>query len=240
MSEAESPTDSPLPDMHSSAPGGADVELAQTLPTAARLPPPTEIEPPLRELQLRPARGGREHGGTGSASDEGDVEDGVSASASVNSLLRPVTVTIVLTVFLVHAMAESPEKIAGSFSQLMVYEEHDTDTASTIASGVLLNSLVMVGTLFSVTTLLLLLYKFRCYLIIYGWLFLSVGSLLLLFGGFVAQQLITLYAIPLDWPSGESGRKARRAQGEVRDGDTVGRRGSQECRVGRPRGEPQL
>lgn len=64
-----------------------------------------------------------------------------------------------------------------------------------------MNALVMVGTLFGVTTLLLLLYKFRCYMLIYGWLFLSVGSLLLLFGGFVAQQLLELYAVPVDWPS---------------------------------------
>ena len=58
-----------------------------------------------------------------------------------------------------------------------------------------------VATLFGVTTLLLLLYKMRCYLLIYGWLFLSVGSLLSLFGGFVVQQLLTINAIPIDWPS---------------------------------------
>ena len=199
MSAAESPTDSPIP-QHTAAPTHVDTELT-TLPTVTRLPPPGNIELPLRELQLRPKRG------NGNTADDSDAE-GISASASVNSLLLPVTVTIVLTVLLVHLLAESPEKIAGSFSQLMVYNEHDTDTASTIASGVLLNSLVMVATLFSVTTLLLLLYKFRCYLLIYGWLFLSVGSLLLLFGGFVAQQIMILYAIPLDWPTGESRRIA--------------------------------
>jgi len=104
-------------------------------------------------------------------------------------------------VFLVHAMEESPEKIQGSFSQLMVYEERSTDSTSTIAGGVLMNGLVMVFTLFVVTTLLLLLYKLRCTMLIYLWMLTSVGSLLCLFGGFVAQQLLTLYSIPIDWPS---------------------------------------
>jgi len=119
----------------------------------------------------------------------------------VMSLLKPVTVTMVLVVLLVHGLAESPEKISGSFSQLMVYQESANDSASTIAGGVLLNGLVMVGVLFGVTTLLLLLYKIRCYIAIYAWLFLSVGTLLSLFGGFVANQALQILAIPIDTPS---------------------------------------
>ena len=54
---------------------------------------------------------------------------------AVLSLLRPVTVTMVLVVLLVHGLEESPDKIQGSFSNLMVYEESSTDSVSTIAGG---------------------------------------------------------------------------------------------------------
>ena len=39
--------------------------------------------------------------------------------------------------------------------------------------------LSQVGMLFVVTTLLMLMYQLRCYKLIYGWLLMSVGSLLL-------------------------------------------------------------
>lgn len=114
------------------------------------------------------------------------------------SLLKPVTATMAIVVFLVHALAESTEHLQGGFSQMMVYREDEHDSAGTIARGVLLNAASVVATLFVVTTLLFLLYKFRCYVAIYGWLFLSVGSLLFLFGGFVLRQLLALHSIPID------------------------------------------
>jgi hypothetical protein len=49
--------------------------------------------------------------------------------------------------------------------------------------------------LFIVTTALMLLYRFRCYVLIYGWLLLSVGSLLFLFGGYVGIGLLTAYNV---------------------------------------------
>lgn len=49
--------------------------------------------------------------------------------------------------------------------------------------------------LFIVTTALMLLYRFRCYALIYGWLLFSVGSLLFLFGGYVGQGLLQAYGV---------------------------------------------
>ncbi|KAL3896513.1 MAG: hypothetical protein SGPRY_013255, partial [Prymnesium sp.] len=75
------------------------------------------------------------------------------------------------------------------------------DSIGAIASGVLLNSLAVVGLLFCVTTLLLVLYKMRCYILIYGWLFLSVGSCLMLLGGRVALHILTILNIAFDLPT---------------------------------------
>jgi hypothetical protein len=130
---------------------------------------------------------------------------------------------MLLVVLLVFEMRHATQQIQGSFSELMVYEEHADDSAGTIASGVALNSLVIVGMLFGVTTCLLALYKFRCYVIIYAWLFFSVCSLLGAFGGcaqsgvhraqrrgadlqtrvarahrYVLQQLLIIHDVPCD------------------------------------------
>ena len=97
---------------------------------------------------------------------------------------------MILVVYLVHEMGAASQEISSGLSDLMVYQESASDSAGTIAGGVLLNSAVVVAALFVVTTMMMLMYKYRCYRLIYGWLFLSVSSLLFSFGGYVAQSLL--------------------------------------------------
>ena len=80
-------------------------------------------------------------------------------SEQVMSLLKPVSITMALVVFLVHEMGKASNQMAGTFSEIMVYREDASDSAGTIFSGVMLNGLVVVAMLFFVTTFLLLLYK---------------------------------------------------------------------------------
>ena len=58
--------------------------------------------------------------------------------------------------------------------------------------------LFVVFMLFVVTSALLLLYKCRCYLLIYAWLFLSVSTLLFIFGGYVVDELLIMHDVPVD------------------------------------------
>ena len=122
-------------------------------------------------------------------------------SMQVISLLKPVTMTMLLVVVLVREMRSASQQVAGTFSELMVYQEDASDSAGTILGGVLLNGLVVVLMLFVVTTGLLMLYKWRCLVVIYVWFFLSVSSLLFGFGGYVATELLTMHDIPWDTPS---------------------------------------
>ena len=128
--------------------------------------------------------------------------DGFDPGMQVMSLLKPVCVTMVIVVYLVHTLQEVSRNMQSGFSELMVYHENDTDSSATKVGGVLLNALVVVGTLFVVTTGLLALYKCRCYAVIYAWLFFSVGSLLFIFGGYVGETLFEVYQLPLDLPTG--------------------------------------
>ena len=125
-------------------------------------------------------------------------KDDVGPGSLVMSLLIPVSATMSIVVLLIAEMSHAPQQVQGSFSQLMVYEEDASDSALTIFSGVMLNGLVLVVVLAVVTTCLFALYKFRCYLVIYAWLFLSVTSLLGGFGGFVAQQLLQIHDVQID------------------------------------------
>lgn len=125
-------------------------------------------------------------------------EEDVQPGSLVMSLLIPVSATMVLVVLLIAEMRHATQQVEGTFSQLMVYQEKDSDTSVTILGGVLLNGLVLVALLFVVTTCLLALYKFRCYVLIYAWLFMSVASLLGGFGGFVAQQLLQVHDVLFD------------------------------------------
>jgi presenilin 1 len=122
-----------------------------------------------------------------------------SPFSQVNSLLVPVVLTMALTVALSQALG--PTAVRGGLASVMVYHERTTDSAATIAGGVALNALMMVGLLFVVTTCLLLLYKLRCMRLIYGWLCFSVGSLLFVFGSYIAQQLLVRNGVAMDAPS---------------------------------------
>jgi len=125
------------------------------------------------------------------------AEKDIDPGKQVMSLLKPVSLTMVLVVYLVGALG-NPDELQGGFSELMVYQEQEADSVGTKAGGVLLNALAMVALLFVVTTLMLLLYKYRCYKVMYGWLLFSVASLLFSFGGFVAQSLLVLYEVACD------------------------------------------
>ena len=133
----------------------------------------------------------------GAAADDA-VDEAYDPNKQMVSLLKPVSLTMVLVVYLVRTLG-SPASLEGGLSELMVYREMEADSASTKvarrraaahrvaashvitrtltlslslgqAGGVLLNALAMVAMLAGVTTLMMLLYRWRCYKLMYGWL----------------------------------------------------------------------
>lgn len=126
------------------------------------------------------------------ADDDGEHDDGEHGSepddvdlfVQVDSLLKPVSATMLMVVALVGILNASP--VSGSFSTMMVYEEQADDSTSTKLAGSFENALIFIGMIVGVTSLLFLLYKFHCTRLIYAWLITSVGMLLASFGGLVA------------------------------------------------------
>lgn len=125
---------------------------------------------------------------SGAAADDdgehGSEPDDVDLFVQVDSLLKPVSATMLMVVALVGILNASP--VSGSFSTMMVYEEQADDSTSTKLAGSFENALIFIGMIVGVTSLLFLLYKFHCTRLIYAWLITSVGMLLASFGGLVA------------------------------------------------------
>ena len=134
-----------------------------------------------------------------SSQDAADADaDVLEPGAQIVSLLKPVSITMALVIYLVHEMRAASQQIQGGFSDMMVYQESAADSMGTLLGGIVLNALVVVFSLFVVTTGLLLLYRLHCYRIIYAWLFLSVSTLLFLFGSYVLQELLFMHDLPVD------------------------------------------
>lgn len=126
--------------------------------------------------------------------DEGEPD--VDLFAQVDSLVKPVSATMLMVVGLVGVLSSSP--VSGTFSNMMVYEEKEDDSTSTKLAGSVENALIFIALIVGVTTLLFLLYKFHCTKLIYAWLITSVGMLLASFGGLVAYMLVLHMDLAID------------------------------------------
>eukprot|EP00057_Strongylocentrotus_purpuratus_P013124 XP_011667598.1 PREDICTED: presenilin-1 isoform X3 [Strongylocentrotus purpuratus] len=74
-----------------------------------------------------------------------------------------------------------------------------SDQAGTKAWNALANALIIIGIVLIMTIFLVVLYKYRCYKVIHGWLVLSSLLLLFFFTFFYLQELLVTYNIPMDY-----------------------------------------
>ncbi len=74
-----------------------------------------------------------------------------------------------------------------------------SDNAGTIAWNALANAGILLGVIAVMTVLLILAYKYKCYWLIHGWLFLSSLMLLFLFSFIYLSEVLKTYNLPLDW-----------------------------------------
>ncbi len=81
----------------------------------------------------------------------------------------------------------------------MVYHEEGADSTGTKLGGSIANALVFVGIVTLTTVLFVLLYKYRCMKIMYGWLIGSTTLTLGFFGGTLLYVACTATNTPLDY-----------------------------------------
>ncbi len=76
-----------------------------------------------------------------------------------------------------------------------------SENAGTIAWQALANAGILLGVIAVMTVFLIAAYKFKCYRLIHGWLFMSSLMLLFLFSFLYLTHVLQTYNLPLDWIS---------------------------------------
>eukprot|EP00043_Microstomoeca_roanoka_P027220 m.13802 g.13802 ORF g.13802 m.13802 type:complete len:472 (-) comp7426_c0_seq1:99-1514(-) len=117
---------------------------------------------------------------------------------SVLALIKPVSVCMVVVI----ATIRSVSYFSTNDTQFVYtpYESNNPNaTNSEKFGGAVLNALIIIGIVIAMTFVLLLLYKYRCYKAIHGWLLLSSLLLLFFFSYQFVDQVLIAYNATLDW-----------------------------------------
>ncbi|KAL0477438.1 presenilin [Acrasis kona] len=135
-------------------------------------------------------------------SDNDESEEGITTRYSENiiSLLKPVSIAMIIVIWAVHTLSPILNSSGVPVSSaVMVYTESESDSGWLKLGGALLNALIVVAMVCVITVILVLLFVYNCYKIIYGWLITSSAVLLFTMGWLWLEFTLRAYSLTIDY-----------------------------------------
>jgi len=115
---------------------------------------------------------------------------------TVITILKPVAITMIFVIFAVKTMSEIGG--ASAYNSVIAYTEQESDSTGTKLWKSLINALIVLAAILVTTVIFVILYKYRCLKIIYGWLITSSMIMLAAFGGGFFYLMLTAWNVPMD------------------------------------------
>eukprot|EP00049_Salpingoeca_infusionum_P007417 m.120443 g.120443 ORF g.120443 m.120443 type:complete len:456 (+) comp13690_c0_seq1:60-1427(+) len=117
---------------------------------------------------------------------------------SVLALIKPVSACMVVVIATIRSVSYfSVNDVTFAYTP---FEPDDPNaTSGQKLGGALLNTMIVIAIVIVMTFILLLLYKYRCYKVIHGWLLVSSLLLLFFFSYDFVSQVLVAYNKTLDW-----------------------------------------
>jgi hypothetical protein len=129
--------------------------------------------------------------------DEDDEEELEYHADTVITILKPVGITMIFVIWAVRTISVFGSGGVG-YSAAIVYTEQSTDGAGTLLWKSLVNALIVLAAILITTIIFVILYKYRCLKLIYGWLITSSLIMLAAFGGAFFYFIFEAWDIPID------------------------------------------
>lgn len=117
---------------------------------------------------------------------------------SVMMLIVPVSTCMLVVVATIASVTYYTHN-EGTYLVYTPFHEEGDITKAQKAGEAIANAFIVIGVVLVLTVVLVLLYKFRCYCVISGWLVLSSLMLLFFFGYIYFQEVLKVYNVPMDY-----------------------------------------